>query len=256
MQELRRLSRRRSSRTDAGVAVVEGPKLVSEAAAAGLDIRVIYYADDQLDRVGPLVDDAYRAEVDVATIPADRFAAAVDVRSHQGVAALVARPALSVRDVTDAVTGPHSIVAVLDGVQDPGNVGAILRSAEAFGIAGALLTEDCADPWGNRAMRSSAGSALRLRHATSNRSAIGQWLDGCDRPVWCCDHGGTPPPFAPPTAPAAAIFGAEGQGPSAELSRHADAVVTVRLAPPVESLNVAVAAGIVLFAATGAGADR
>jgi tRNA G18 (ribose-2'-O)-methylase SpoU len=139
-------------------------------------------------------------------------------------------------------------------VQDPANVGAIVRSAEAFGAAGVVLTPDCAWPFSPRALRASAGSALRVpvaarvpsAEAVAWARARGATLAGAEA------HGGEPPESAARIRPLVLVLGSEGHGISAPVAAALDRRLTLPLAGRVESLNAAVAAGLLLFVLTRA----
>jgi TrmH family RNA methyltransferase len=139
---------------------------------------------------------------------------------------------------------------LLDDIQDPANVGAILRSGEAFGAAAALLTPGCAWPFSPRALRASAGSAFRLpvcarvtaREAVAWARRHGIELAGAEA------HGGEAPESLAAARPLALVIGSEGHGISPEIAAALDHRITLPLAGRVESLNAAVAAGVLLHA--------
>ncbi|HQR47396.1 MAG TPA: RNA methyltransferase, partial [Thermoanaerobaculia bacterium] len=141
----------------------------------------------------------------------------------------------------------------LHGIQDPPNVGATLRSAEAFGVAAALLTPDCASPFSPKSVRASALSALRLPIATG--------VSPDDAAAWAAEsgavmagaetRGGEPPAVLSGIRPLVLVVGSEGRGISPALEARLSRRVTIPLAGRVESLNAAVAAGILLALASG-----
>jgi tRNA G18 (ribose-2'-O)-methylase SpoU len=145
-----------------------------------------------------------------------------------------------------------SLLLLLDGVQDPANVGAIVRCAEAFGVAGVVATPGCAWPFSPRALRASAGSALRVPIATriapeeavAWARANGAVLAGAEA------HGGETPDRAAKTRPLVLVVGSEGHGISEELETALDRRLTLPLGGNVESLNAAVATGLLLFILT------
>jgi TrmH family RNA methyltransferase len=142
-------------------------------------------------------------------------------------------------------------VVVAVGIQNPGNLGGLLRSAEAAGSTGVYLTEGTADPLSWKALRGSMGSAFRLPHLRGGDAdatleslrALGLKI------VATVAQGGAPYTSVRFEDPTALVFGSEGPGLPPELLRRVDEQITIPLRPPVESLNVGVAAGIVLFEA-------
>ena len=131
-------------------------------------------------------------------------------------------------------------------------MGAILRSGEAFGVAAALLTPGCAWPFSPRALRASAGSAFRLPVAAG--VAAGEAVAWARRHgialAGAAAHGGTAPEALGGVRPLALVIGSEGHGISAEIAGSLDHRVTLPLAGRVESLNAAVAAGVLLHVLT------
>jgi RNA methyltransferase, TrmH family len=232
-----------------GLCLLEGPKLVLDAAAAG--VRFVEAAAAPRAEASVLGARAI-AELRARGVPVRRMAEALvaslsEAQSTQGLVALAERPAPAAERVFEGTP----LVLVVDGVQDPGNLGALLRCAEAAGATGALLTTGCADPFSWKALRGSMGSALRLplvggltiedalaRLAARGVAVFATAADG-ERRYDEADLRG----------PAAIVVGREGQGLAAAVQRSARARLRVPLAAPVESLNVAVAAALVLFEA-------
>ena len=143
---------------------------------------------------------------------------------------------------------------LLDDVQDPANVGAILRSGEAFGVAAALLTPGCAWPFSPRVLRASAGSAFRVPVAA--RVAAGDVVAWARRHgialAGAAAHGGKAPDALAGLRPLALVIGSEGHGISAEIAGSLDHRITLPLGGRVDSLNAAVAAGVLLHILTRA----
>ena len=207
---------RRAIREHADEIAIEGPKAVADALAAGWKpIAVI--------------------ERGVHFTPA-LFDALADTSTPQGTIALFERPHA---DKTRILARHDTIAVALDGVQDPGNVGTIVRLAAAFDAAGVLLLPGCADPYGPKAIRSSAGAILSV--ATAEVSAAE--LMTAATPLFHADmHGAT---SDPPARAAILVFGSEGQGVSDEI-RRASTPIAVPMCDRVESLNVASSAAILL----------
>jgi TrmH family RNA methyltransferase len=136
-------------------------------------------------------------------------------------------------------------------VQNPGNLGALLRSAEAAGATGALLTAGCADPLSWKALRGSMGSAFRLPHVRG--LALEAALEALEargvRVLATASDGERRYDEADLRGPVAILVGREGSGLPPAARRLAAASLRIPLRAPVESLNVGVAAALVLFEA-------
>ncbi len=216
-------------------ALIEGPHLLAAALHHGVR------------PVAVLVTEEGAAKPEIAALlPANAvmlgksvFRAIVDADTPQGVAAEIGIP-----------TGPSrgsGRTVLLEGIQDPANVGAILRSAAAFGIGRVVLDRACADPWSPRALRAGAGGHFAL--AIAETDDLAAEVEAFKGTVACTvPRGGMALADAPLDRGAAWIFGAEGSGLSDEIIRRADVRVTIPMAAGAESLNVAAAAAICLYA--------
>lgn len=261
LQTLRRLSGRRSARTDAGLAVIEGPKAVFDLLADGLEPDAIYLSDDFVDRLDEHDDWAELTSLHgsvVRVAASGSLAQALDSKTPQGVAALAAMPSTPLDVLLDDARA-GGLVLVADGLQDPGNVGAIIRVAEGSGCAGLIATSDSADPFGPKALRASAGSAFRVPIAVVDREPLVSTLsvaasDSAGKiAVWAADHGGIAAEEADLASGGLLLLGSEGSGPSDELSAIATGAIEIPLEGRIESLNVATAAAVLAF---GAAAQR
>lgn len=234
--------------------MVEGPKLVSEAVASGLAVRRVYVEEGHPLPAGVDSTDVATADVadiaDVAVVAAGVLGPVLDTVTPQPVAAVVELPSV---DLDEVVSLP-GLVIVADGVGDPGNVGTIVRSLEAFGGAGLVLTAGSADPFGPKAVRSSAGSVLRV--PVVDGAVVAAVVDACrrhGRPVLATAMAGGTLPEPSSLRAAAVVVGNEAHGVSAALADAADGVVSIPMAGPTESLNVAMAATILAHEASRAG---
>jgi TrmH family RNA methyltransferase len=229
--------------------LLEGPKLVDEALAAGVAITEAAVGGKAVERpAGATVVAALRARgVPVRRLDHRLLSALSDAETSQGLLALARRPLSDEARLFERT--PLILVAV--GVQNPGNLGGLLRTAEAAGATGACLLEGCADPFSWKALRGSMGSAFRLPLALGGRAE--PMLDRLERRgvrvLATGAHGEIRYDEANLAAPVALLFGSEGSGLGEELAGRAAARLRIPLAPPVESLNVGVAAGLVLFEA-------
>lgn len=237
--------RRASSRRDLGEFLADSPNAVREAIDGGADVVLILVTDDYQSRnpdllVRACVDGVEAVRVDEATM-----SSAVSTKSQQGIAAVVAVPASGIERLLECET-----VAVLDAVQDPGNVGALLRSADCFG-AGLLLGKGCADPFGPKVARSSAGALFRtplarnvdLAPALERLKSNGFHVVGADP-----EAGATFDSFSYPEK-CAVVLGNEGAGLDPEVDELLDARVAVPMQREGQSLNVAIAGSMILHAA-------
>ena len=145
----------------------------------------------------------------------------------------------------------EALVVIAVDVQDPGNVGAIARVTEAAGATGLVMAGASADPFSWKALRGSMGSALRLPIAAgqnAEQAIANARSKGC-RIVATVPRGGTDVSAAKLTGPLAVLIGGEGQGLSPAVVADADERVTIPMKPPVESLNTAVTAALILYEA-------
>src|SRR5437764_11007548 len=207
---------REAIREHGGEIAIEGPKAVSDALAAGwTPIKVV------------------TRDVDFSS---EIFDALAETKSPQNVIGLFERPRVSI----DALFGRESsIVIALDGVQDPGNVGTIVRLAAAFDANGIALLPGCADAFGPKAIRSSAGAILTV--PVVNCSIDELLAHGWD--VIAADARGEIED--PPSSRAIVAFGSEGSGLSPALANVAR-TIAIRMSPRIESLNVGASAAILL----------
>lgn len=213
-------------RRSKGRALIEGPHLVQAARQADVEIHALLVSENAQPEDG-------------AVILSERvFASIVETETPQGVAAEISIP---------AAKAVHGDCVFLEGVQDPGNAGAIIRSAAAFGIKAVVLDSACADPWSPKALRAAMGGHFALQVKTV--SSLGEELERFPGRVLCTvPRGGVVLAKADLSGPVGWLFGAEGRGVSPEAIRHTDLKVTIPMIDGTESLNVAVAAAICLYA--------
>ncbi len=234
---------------EGGLCLLEGPKLVEEAVAAGATISEAAVGPKAEDRpAGATVVAELRARgVPVHRLDERLLGALSDAKTSQGLLALAHRP--PVRE--DRLFEGTPLILVAVGIQNPGNLGGLLRTAEAAGATGACLLEGCADPFSWKALRGSMGSAFRLPLVGGAHAgpALDRFEERGVRVLATGAGGETRYDEADLTAPVALLFGSEGSGLDEEVAGRAAARLHIPLASPVESLNVGVAAGLVLFEA-------
>jgi 23S rRNA (guanosine2251-2'-O)-methyltransferase len=212
-------------------------------------------------------DDARARELAARAEAAGIAVRAVDVATlrelcgndrHQGVVALVDRPPAqqSLDDLLEALTGP-ALLVVLDGVTDPHNLGACLRSADAFGAQAVIVPRDRAVGVNATVAKAASGAAetvpviavTNLARTLDELKDAGIWVLGADA-------GGEALPDADLGGPIAWVLGAEGTGLRRLTRERCDRIVGIPLVGSVESLNVAVATGICLYATRAARRPR
>ena len=230
--------------------LIFGINPVLEALGGGHVTRV-RIADRDDRRVAEVVRLAGLAGVRVERVPLEVLDHACGGRRHQGVVAeMRAAQALGVVDLLTATEGP-ALLVVLDGVEDPHNVGAIVRSVDAAGAGGVIRQARHAAPLAGGAAKASAGAAAGVKVATvvnvaralEELKAAGVWAVGL------AGDAGTPYDEVDLTLPTAIVVGAEGTGLRRLVRERCDWLVSIPMRGHVESLNVSVAAGIVLFEA-------
>jgi TrmH family RNA methyltransferase len=229
----------RGGLTGDGYMVAEGPHLLEEALRSDVEIRVILAADSAQER--------FRRPAGARMVVVDDsvFGQLADTEATQGVIALVKPP---VWTLEQALEGP-TLAVVLDGVQDPGNAGAIVRAAEAFGATGVLFSRGTVSPFNPKTLRASAGSLFRLPFVQGIDPATARVaLDARRCAVYAAVvRNGKPAGEADLSRDCALVIGSEAHGVSEAWTRGA-ASVSIPTAG-VESLNAAVAAGILLYEA-------
>jgi len=243
--------------------LLEGEHLLSEALSAGLRVttaalasRVLAReADSNQARVRVLADRLRQQGARVLTVSETVLAAMSPVRTPSGIVAIAEFIAPPLERVME---GPLPLVALLAGVQDPGNLGAVVRTAEAAGATGLVACPPSADPFGWKALRGAMGSTFRL--PVPERVPLHEALLAARRRglviAAAVPRGGTPMHEFDFRRPVALMLGGEGGGLDEAHVDHADERITIPMKPPVESLNVAVSAAVMLYEAARQRAPR
>lgn len=255
-RELARSSRATPATTagHAAEVLLDGEHLVQEALACDIPIDVAAFSDRQLaiasSPVSRLARDVKKRGGRVMTVGDQVLAAISPVQNPSGVVA-IARARPSDVGVVMAATSDLPVSLVLAGLQDPGNVGAVIRAAAAFGASGIVAIEGSANPFGWKALRGAMGGTFRVPVAA--RGTMSEVIAAAQkkqvRLVAAVPRGGTPLPQVNLGVPTAVILGSEGGGLPAELLRAMHEAVTIPMQTPVESLNVAVTAALILYEA-------
>jgi 23S rRNA (guanosine2251-2'-O)-methyltransferase len=214
-------------------------------------VRALHVAGARRDaRMRDLVARAEAARCPIHATDDDRLAQLAGTDRHQGVVAIVdaASPRVTLDEVLESLTEP-ALLLILDGVTDPHNLGACLRNADAFGAHAVIVPKDRAVGLNATAAKAASGAAdtiplitvTNLARALRDLKSKGVWILGADA--------GAESLFdADVSGPVAWVLGAEGAGLRRLTRELCDRIVGVPLFGAVESLNVAVASGICLYA--------
>ena len=240
---IRNLHDRKGRRREAR-ALAEGVRLVEEAVAAGIPMH-----GAALDaEAGPDARrDAVVAALVARGVPIERvssrvFADLAATDTPQGIVVVVEPPMRTLAEL-DPARGP---ILALDAVQDPGNVGTLLRTAWALGAAGAVLLKGTADPFNAKVVRSAMGATFRFPIAVADVDEFLGWAAAAALPIWAATMDGEASGRARLPERLVLVVGNEGAGLRPEILAAAAGRIAIPLAVGVESLNVAIAAGILL----------
>jgi TrmH family RNA methyltransferase len=231
--------------------LLDGVHLVHDAHAAGTAFELVAVDAARLEAPSAeahLARTLERDGIELVAVSSSVFTALSPVKSPSGIAAIATRPPASAAGICSA---REAFVLVVIDVQDPGNVGSVLRAAEAAGVSGVLVCGTSANPFSWKSLRGSMGSALRLPAVAglSASEAVTCLKAAGIRLVASVARGGDDPDTVDWRGRVALLLGGEGAGLSDEVLAHADSRVTIPMAPGVESLNIAVAAGVLVYAA-------
>ncbi len=251
IKQLRALSRRKE-REATGLCVAEGIFHVGEALAAaaegGAVVESLFYAPDLLvsDFGRGLVSEATAAGIAAFETAASVLAGVAERDNPQGLLAVV-RPRR--HTLTDLTPTARPWLAALVAPQDPGNVGAILRTLDAVGASGLLLLNGGVDAYHPGAVRASMGTVFRLPVATADFDAFAVWARaGGYRLYGTSARGQADYRAVAYTTPLVLLLGSEREGLSAEQIAQCDTLIRLPMHGRASSLNLAVAAGVLLYA--------
>ncbi len=235
---------------------ITGIHAVREALEAGRAFdRIVIAKGRQDSRVEEIVQLARSREVPVRFEDRSQLDRLANSRDHQGVVAVVAAgAAATLEDILANANGSRGqigLIVLLDGVEDPHNLGAIIRTALAAGAHGVVIPERRAAGLTDTVARASAGAlahlpiakVTNLARAMEELKQAGYWIVGLD------EHADKTYTEVDYTTPTAIVLGGEGKGLHELTRKRCDFVVSLPTVGPVKSLNVSVAAGVVLFEA-------
>lgn len=231
--------------------LLDGLHQLRDARAAGAELEVVAVAGSHLLSLSEEGDLARAIEgdgVQVFFVSDQALAAMSPVRTPSGIVAIARRTPTNAATICKRENG-FTLVAA--DVQDPGNLGSLIRAAEAGGVTGALVCGVSANPFSWKALRGSMGSALRLpiAHGLEVLDVLSCAKQFGATTVAAVPRDGRAPDAVDWSGRVALFVGGEGHGLTADIVAQCDDRVTIPMTPPVESLNVAVAAAILIYAA-------
>jgi TrmH family RNA methyltransferase len=254
VKRFRDLARATATGRDAEI-LLDGEHLVQEALASDVPVEVAAFSGGQLadsrSAAARMAKDVQKRGGRVLAVGDSVLAAMSPVQQPSGVVAIARARHVEIADVMSAPSD-LPVVLILAGLQDPGNVGAIIRTAAAFGASGVAAIDGSANPFGWKALRGAMGGTFRIPIAAGGTmpDAIAAARARNMRVIAAVARDGTPLPNVRLRTPTAILLGAEGGGLPAPVLAAVDETVTIPMHAPVESLNVAVAAAIILYEAS------
>lgn len=246
VRRLRRLLRQRSARHEQRAFVAEGIEVVRSAFQSGAQVEGVYFAPEAQRRCPELVEQSLEAGLLVHWLDEGVVEKIADTVTPQPVLAVVHRTNPPIATLKDA-----TLVLIAVNVADPGNAGTLLRSAEAAGCSGVVWCAGSVDVTNPKTVRASAGAMFHLPVIEAESPVevlemMGQF--GLQR-LGATAHGGATYHEIDYTLPTALVVGNEAAGIPPEVISALDTQVTIPIAGRSESLNVGMAASIVLFEA-------
>lgn len=240
VKHVRRLQRDRRFRQEEQEFVVEGTRWLQEISGASRQPRWIFFTGEwrstpqEAELLESLEAPTYRVSEGVMAVMSD-------LETPPGILAVLPREEL-------AVTTPRTLLLILDRIRNPGNMGTILRTAAAAGVDALILGPGCVDPYNPKVIRGGMGAHLRLPlRAMSWKEINGETQE---MTVWLATADGAIPYTGVNwRQPAALIIGSEASGPGPEAREIAGDTLYIPMHSDTESLNAAMAAGIILFEA-------
>jgi len=243
IQAVRQLLARRKDRRQSASFVVEGVRLCEEALGSGWQPMEVFYSENISARGRALVEEQQKRGVDVEEVLPSVLASLSDTETSPGLLAMIAERELPLPPELD-------FVLVADALRDPGNLGTILRSAAAAGVQAAFLAPGTVDAFSPKVLRAGMGAQFRLPLRTLSWEQIVAICKQPARPLalFLAEAGqGVPLWQADLRQSLALVVGGEAEGASAEGRAAADQLLSIPMPGQSESLNAAVAAGILLF---------
>jgi TrmH family RNA methyltransferase len=236
---VRGLQDKRRKREEERAFVIEGARLAREAIEAGIPARLVLYTDHLDERGRGLVNGLSRLGAEEQSVSDHVLKACSSTETPSGILAVLAMPALSLPQ-------PLTLALILDGLADPGNLGTILRTALAAGVEGVFLTGSMVDAFSPKVVRAGMGAHFRIPLLRATPEDLRRQLAGMA--LWLAEpRAGVSYRKVNWRTPVALAIGGEADGPSVAVRELATGSVYIPMPGAAESLNAAMAAGVILF---------
>jgi len=236
---IRRLQEKRSEREDEGLFVIEGLRLAQEVISARVPTRFVLHTEHLGARERSLINGLARLGAEVEEASQAALTAASSTETPPGLLAVVTRPELPIPD-------PRTFVVVADRLADPGNLGSVLRSAWAAGVDTVFLTAGTVDAYNPKVVRGGMGAHFHVPIRQGDAEELTRSLEGLSIRV-AEARGGERYDQVDWRSPVALVVGGEAAGIAESWRRTADGAVHIPMVDGAESLNAAVACGILVF---------
>lgn len=238
----------RKDREAEGLFLAEGIRVVEELLDAGLTVRLAVVSPALTETVrGHRLAARLQEVAPVSEAGVGELNDLADTQTSQGVLVVAETPASDLSVIPE--DGPATVL-LFDGVQDPGNLGTCVRSAAAFGCTAAVCLPGTVDPWNPKAVRASAGASFRLPTIQAEADPAMERLGEAGFMMLGAAVEGRPVDRLAFSERTVLALGNEGGGLSGHVRARVDSLVAVPMVQEIESLNVAVATGILLYLLT------
>lgn len=245
VKQLRKLVKSSKERMENGLYIVEGIRMFREIPESLL--LETYISESAFEKYEAVISAAL---CDCHVLSDTVFQSVSDTKSPQGILAVVRMKAYTFEDICgctfDSDKCPFILVA--ERLQDPGNLGTIIRSAEAAGVTGIILSNDCADIYNPKTVRSTMGSLFRMPvYFSDNLKEDINILHKNNIKIYGAHLKGESMYKTDFTKPSAFLIGNEGNGLSENIAAEADELIYIPMKGGVESLNAAVSASVICY---------
>ncbi len=243
VKRVRELLAKRSERDASAAFVVEGVRLVEEALVSLWPVELVLYCGQLSLRGQKILTNLANAGADIEEIASHVMDSLTDTETSQGILAVIRR-----REIAFPDEGDFFVIA--DAIRDPGNLGTLIRTCAAAGVNGLILTPGSVDPFAPKVIRAGMGAQFRLPIHTADWHDIATDLHSRPKPVRILlsdVEGGRTAWQSDLRSPLALVIGSEAEGVSAAARQAADDRIHIPMPGKSESLNAAIAAGILIF---------